>query len=78
MASSDSDHFAQSPSQPIEGLVLTVSEAAELLRLDPRTVRHLFATGVLEGNRIGHAIRLSRVSVLDWASGKRRVSRSRR
>jgi excisionase family DNA binding protein len=58
-------------------VVLTVSEAAETLRLDPRTVRAMCREGHLESGQFGHAIRISRQSVLDWLSGKR-VSRSRR
>jgi excisionase family DNA binding protein len=57
---------------------MTVVEAAELLRLDPRTVRDMLRTGELEGNQRGHAIRISRTSVLDWLRGKRRVPRSKR
>lgn len=53
-----------------EPLVLTVAEVAQLLRLDPRTVRDLFKRGELAGNQAGHAIRLYRASVLDWISGK--------
>jgi excisionase family DNA binding protein len=49
-----------------------------VLRLDPRTIRAMVTAGELEGNRRGHAIRVSRASVLEWLSGKRRVSRSRR
>ena len=59
-------------------LALTVTEAAEMLRLDPRTVRAMLRAGELEGNQRNHAIRISRSSVLDWLCGKRRVSRSRR
>ena len=50
--------------------VLTVPEAAELLRLDVRTVRDMFHRKQIEGNRHGTAIRLLRDSVLDWARGK--------
>jgi len=57
---------------------LTVSEASELLRLDPRTIRAMVHSGELDGNQRGHAIRVSRSSVLDWLRGKRRVSRSKR
>ncbi len=57
---------------------LTIGEASTMLRLDPRTIRAMVTSGELEGNRRGHAIRVSRSSVLEWLSGKRRVSRSRR
>ena len=59
-------------------VALTVAEAAGLLRLDPRTVREMVRSGELEGNQRGHAIRVSRSSVLDWVRGKRRVPRSKR
>jgi excisionase family DNA binding protein len=57
---------------------LTIGETSAMLRLDPRTIRAMVTSGELEGNRRGHAIRVSRSSVLEWLSGKRRVSRSRR
>ncbi|WP_198133800.1 helix-turn-helix domain-containing protein [Anaeromyxobacter dehalogenans] len=57
---------------------VTVSEAARLLRLDPRTVRSMLRAGDLDGNQKGHAIRISRSSVLEWLRGKRRVPRSKR
>lgn len=59
-------------------LALTINEASQLLRLDPRTIRAMLTARELDGNRRGHAIRVSRASVLEWLSGKRRVSRSRR
>lgn len=59
-------------------LVLTVQETSQLLRLDPRTIRTMLRAGDLEGNQRGHAIRISRSSVLDWLRGKRRVPRSKR
>jgi excisionase family DNA binding protein len=59
-------------------LALTIIETSRVLRLDPRTVRAMVTTGELEGNRRGHAIRVSRASVLDWLRGKRRVPRSKR
>ena len=59
-------------------LALTVQEASQVLRLDPRTVRAMLRAGDLEGNQRGHAIRISRSSVLDWLCGKRRVPRSKR
>jgi len=59
-------------------IALTVQEAADLLRLDSRTVRAMVRTGELQGNQRGHAIRVSRSSVVDWLSGKRRAPRSKR
>lgn len=71
---------ASSPenSRPAElPLALTVQEASVALRLDPRTVRQMVRSGEIDGNQKGHAIRISRSSVLDWLCGKRRVPRSR-
>lgn len=59
-------------------LALTVQESARVLRLDPRTIRAMVRSGELDGNQKGHAIRISRSSVLDWLRGKRRAPRSRR
>lgn len=59
-------------------LVLTVQETSAVLRFDPRTIRAMLCAGDLEGNQRGHAIRISRSSVLDWLRGKRRVPRSKR
>ena len=71
---------APSSSAPDESALpfaLTVQETSQVLRLDPRTVRAMLHTGELEGNQRGHAIRISRASVLDWLRGKR-PSRARR
>lgn len=59
-------------------LALTVQETAQVLRFDPRTIRAMVRSGELDGNQKGHAIRISRSSVLDWLRGKRRAPRSRR
>jgi excisionase family DNA binding protein len=59
-------------------LALTVQDAARVLRLDPRTIRGMVRSGELDGNQKGHAIRISRSSVLDWLRGKRRAPRSKR
>lgn len=55
-----------------EGLApaLTVRETSRALRLDPRTIRAMFRAGELEGNRRGHAIRISRESVEAWIRGQ--------
>ncbi len=76
------DACAGPATSPVAGgdnaLALTVGQAAELLRFDPRTIRDMVRTGELEGNQRGHAIRISRTSALDWLRGKRRVPRSKR
>lgn len=59
-------------------LALTVQEASRILRLDPRTIRAMLHSGELDGNQKGHAIRISRSSVVDWLRGKRRAPRSKR
>ena len=66
------------PAAPAQSLVVTVAEAAEMLRLDPRTIRELFRRGELAGNQCGHAIRLSREGIVRWSSGKRCVPHSGR
>ncbi len=55
-------------------LAVTIREAADLLHLDPRTVRAMFHAGEIAGNQRGHAIRLSRASVLEWLGGRRQTS----
>lgn len=72
---SDEDVFVKIQDFPE---VLTVQEAAILLRMDPRTVRAMLKAGDLAGNQRGHAIRVLRSSVVEWLCGKRRVPRSRR
>lgn len=52
-----------------ETVVFTIKEAAKILRLDPRTVRRMVASGELAGGRRGHAIRISVGSVLAWMAG---------
>ncbi len=64
--------------QDAASLVLTVHEAACILRLDPRTIRVMVRAGELAGNQHGHVIRVTRESVVEWARGKRRVPRSTR
>lgn len=65
-------------STPILSLALTVQETAHALRFDPRTIRAMVRSGELDGNQKGHAIRISRSSVVDWLRGKRRAPRSKR
>ena len=72
------DSYANSDVEAHLPLALTIIETSKVLRLDPRTVRAMVTAGELEGNRRGHAIRVSRASVLDWLRGKRRVPRSKR
>ena len=46
--------------------VLTVDEAAELLRVEPAAVLELAAAGELPGREIGGEWRFARAAVLDW------------
>src|SRR5919202_1148379 len=46
--------------------VLTLDEAAELLRVEPRTLRALAARGEAPGRKIGREWRFSRQGLLDW------------
>jgi excisionase family DNA binding protein len=60
--------------------VLTVPEAAKLLRLNRKTVYEAIQRGEFPGARhIGGAIRISKSAVLEWlAEGQGRAPRSRR
>lgn len=49
--------------------VLTLEEAAQLLRVDEKTVRDLAARGELPGRKLGRAWRFSRAALLDWVAG---------
>ena len=46
--------------------VLTLDEAAELLRTDPAVVTELAEAGELPGRRVGGEWRFARAAVLDW------------
>lgn len=48
--------------------LLTVKEAAELLRLCPSTIYRLLRRRLLPGHRIGNSWRLVRAQLLDWRS----------
>jgi excisionase family DNA binding protein len=51
--------------------VITVAEAAALLRLNEKTLREAIARGEVPGvRRIGRVIRLSRATLLEWLRGK--------
>ena len=57
--------------------VLTVDEAAALLRVDRKSIYESIRRGELPGVvRVGRAIRISRTALLQWLSGQVRVSRS--
>ena len=59
--------------------VLTVDEAAVLLRINVKTVREHFHQGILPGRKIGvKVIRFHRDTVISWLRGQSCVSRSRR
>jgi excisionase family DNA binding protein len=48
------------------GDVLTLEEAAVLLRVEPETVRQLAERGELPGRRLGDAWRFARAALLSW------------
>jgi len=57
--------------------VLTVDEAAALLRVDRKSIYESIRRGELPGVvRVGRIIRISRPALLQWLSGQVRVSRS--
>ena len=56
--------------------VLTVDEAAELLRVDRKTVYESIRRGELPGVvRLGRSIRIGRGALLEFLAGQGRVSR---
>jgi excisionase family DNA binding protein len=57
-------------------VVLTVDEAAELLRVDRKTVYESIRRGELPGVvRLGRSIRIGRTALLEFLAGQGRVSR---
>jgi excisionase family DNA binding protein len=52
-----------------ESPVLTLEEAAELLRLTPDELEEAIARGEVPGRRIGGEWRLARAALLDWLAG---------
>jgi excisionase family DNA binding protein len=57
-------HHAFNPAPPPD--VLTLNEAAELLRSDDATVANLIELGELPARRVGGEWRLARAAILDW------------
>lgn len=53
-----------------ENEVLTVEEAARLLRVSPWTVRDLARRGKLPGRRVGKEWRFWRRALLEWLRGE--------
>ena len=50
----------------MEDALLTVKEAAQLLRLCPATIYRLLRRGALPGHRYGRSWRLTRAGLLEW------------
>ena len=50
-------------------VVLTLEEAAELLRVEPKEMRKLAANGEVPGRKVGTEWRFSRDALLNWLSG---------
>ena len=84
MKSEDAPTAAAGPesstaSTPQETEVMTVDEAAALIRVNRKTVYEAINRGDLPHQRVGRKIRLSRTALVAWISqGQGRVSRSRR
>lgn len=57
--------------------VLTVSEAAEFLRISRPTLVELVAQGVLPGRKLGNQWRFYKQSLIRYLSGEALTSRSR-
>lgn len=49
--------------------MLTAEQLADLVQLDPKTVRSLAARGEIPGRKLGREWRFSRQAVLDWLGG---------
>ena len=49
--------------------VMTLEEAAELLRVEPKEVRKLAANGEVPGRKVGTEWRFTRAALLNWLSG---------
>ena len=60
-------HHSFVPRDPTE--VLTVEEAADLLRVDEETVARLAESGELPGRKVGDEWRFTRNAVLSWLEG---------
>ena len=60
--------YGQTP-QPCERAVLTQTEAAELLRVDPEEVARLAEQGALPARRIGSAWRFGCAALMAWLNG---------
>jgi excisionase family DNA binding protein len=58
--------FAQPGSEPAAPDVLTTEQLAELLQVEPGTVKDLVRRGELPGRKIGRDWRFSREAVLAW------------
>jgi excisionase family DNA binding protein len=56
-----------------DGDVLTVAEAARLLRVGETTVRDLAARGELPGRKLGRQWRFSRRALLEWLGAPERA-----
>jgi excisionase family DNA binding protein len=52
-----------------EQAVLTLEEAAELLRIAPMEMRKLAANGEVPGRKVGNQWRFSRAGLLNWLAG---------
>ena len=50
-------------------VVLTLDEAAELLRVDVKQMRKIAANGEVPGRKVGNEWRFSRDALLNWLSG---------
>ena len=67
--------MATAEARPTTGPLLTTDEAAELLRVSPRTVQRLLASRTLKRVKIGGATRIRRRDLDEFVErgGRRRV-----
>ena len=62
----------------METVVLTTEEAVKLLRVSRPTLYELIKRREIPVRRVGRSYRFCRAALLDWLTGKDRVSHSRR
>jgi excisionase family DNA binding protein len=60
-------HHSFVPAEALE--VLTLAEAADLLRIDEQTVTQMAEDGELPGRKLGDEWRFARSAVLTWLAG---------
>lgn len=76
--SSSADHATSPAMATPEDAVLTLDDAAELLRITPEALLARASAGELPGRRFANEWRFSRRALFDWLQGSDRVVRDGR